>query len=87
MVDETIEEVAQDAQATDQQQPVNPTGDYGIPNEHNIYVMGADWMRCIQHISTLGIGPHHLIHVGGRHLLSCNDDIPVDGVNILEKIR
>lgn len=84
MADELVEQI--ESQET-VPEVVNPTGDYGFPNEFHIYLMCADWQQAFRHISSHGIGPHYLVHSDGRHLLACVEDLPMDGSNILEKIR
>jgi hypothetical protein len=67
----------------------NSTSDWGFPNEFHVYVLNDhnDWNLAFQSIVKLNVGQHYLINDNGRYILSCTEDLPVDGDIIAEKLK
>jgi hypothetical protein len=67
----------------------NPTGDWGFPNDYHIYVLNThdDWDSAFREVAKFDILRNYLILDNNRYLLSCAEDLPVDGEIIVEKIR
>ena len=91
MTEEVVEtpEIDEVAEAARIRANTNPTGDWGFPNEFHIYVLNDhnDWDLAFQSILKLNVGRHYLINDNGRHILSCTEDLPVDGDIIVEKLK
>lgn len=91
MTEEVVEtpEIDEVAEAARIRANTNDTGDWGFPNDFHIYVLNThdDWNSAFREVAKFDIFKNYLILDNQRYLLSCAEDLPVDGDIIVEKIR
>ena len=60
---------------------------YGIPDSFNLYRIPDSDFKIIEILSKFNLGKNYINTATGITILACAEELEVDSVNILEKIR